>query len=173
MVWTALFIVLFLPISFTNTQVSKAVVRTGSMEPALQIGDTLEVDAGYYLTKSVKRFDVVHIERGEEGLPQHLQPFRIVARVIALGGETIAIKNNKLFINGVAVKEPHKIKPCLAEDEDGFSPCANFKSFKVPTGEFFLLGDNRADSEDSRVWKPHTIKREQIIGKVIKVTRNI
>jgi signal peptidase I len=95
--------------------------------------------------------------------------FKAVARVIALGGETITIKKNKIFINDKAVKEPFKTRPCPDEEEDQRLPCANFGSYRVPDNEFFLLADNRGGSEDSRLYEQHSISRRQILGKVIKI----
>lgn len=124
--------------------------------------DHLVTDEKYYSTNPVQRFDIVIFEHPMAG-------FKAVARIIALGGETITIKKNRLFINGRALKEPFKTRPCPENNEEEFFPCADFGPYRVPADEFFLLGDNRGDSLDSRLWKPHTISQGQILGKVIKV----
>lgn len=49
-------------------------------------------------------------------------------------------------------------------------PAKNFPAMTIPNNEYFLLGDNRPESMDSRYWKPATVKREEILGKVIQIT---
>jgi signal peptidase I len=175
MTWVTIFILMALPALSPGNQHSQKITATGSMEPAIQVNDLLIIDETYYSANTVKRFDVVVIERTADDSIQAPQTFTVVARVIALGGETIRIKNNRVFINGVALKEPYKIKPCSSQDafENSHFPCSNFGPLKIPANEFFLLADNRGESEDGRSWKPHTIKKGQIKGKVVKVTRHL
>src|SRR5262245_17261578 len=148
-------------ISLSKSQ-SQIIATTGSMEPNIQIGDNLVTEESYYSTKPVQRFDIVIFEHPTDG-------FKAVARVIGLGGETITIKRNKIFINNKAVKETFKTRPCPDEKVDRFLPCANFGPYRVPENGFFLLADNRGESEDSRLWEQHAISRRQILGKVIKI----
>ncbi|HLF84704.1 MAG TPA: signal peptidase I [Blastocatellia bacterium] len=156
---TALLILLFGILGMAQT--SQVVVSTPSMEPGLWVNDLLIVDEEYYSAKPVLRFDIVVFRHPEAD-------FKAVARVIALGGETVALKNNRVFINGKALKEPFKTRPCAYEKEDTLFPCANFGPLTVPGGEVFLLADNRAKSLDSRMFNPHTINQGKLIGKVIK-----
>jgi signal peptidase I len=170
------FILMILPPASPGGPQTQKTAATESMEPAIQAKDLLTVDETFYSTKPVKRFDVIVVERTTGNGNQTTQSLTVVARVIAMGGETVRIKNNKVFINGVALKEPYQIKPCSppqdASEKEPF-PCANFGPLKIPAGEFLLLADNRGGSEDGRLWKPHTVKKAQIKGKVIKVTRNL
>src|SRR6266496_395743 len=147
---------------FGIAQTSQVVVKTPSMEPNLHVDDLLIVDEQYYSTKPVLRFDIVLFS-------QPKADFKAVARVIALGGETVELKNNRVFINGKALNESFKTRPCADENKDPAFPCAVFGPLKVPAGEFFLLADNRAESLDSRMLSPHTINRGQLIGKVIRI----
>lgn len=156
-------------ISLAAAQTSE-VAKTGSMEPGIQIDDLLIVDQNYYSSKPVSRFDIVVFRPARQGLYVGSAPDKAVARVIAMGGETITIKKNNVFINGKALQEPYSTRPC--DGEDGPLPCANFGPLKVPENEYFLLADNRGQSQDSRLWEPPTISRNQIIGKVIKVVSN-
>ena len=147
---------------FGMAQTSQVVVKTPSMEPNLHVGDLLIVDEEYYSTNPVLRFDIVSFRHPKAD-------FKAVARVIALGGETVALKNNRVLINSKALKESFTIRPCADDKEDAAFPCANFGPLRVPAGEFFLLADNRGESLDSRMFSPHTINQGQLIGKVIRI----
>src|SRR5215510_16060524 len=85
-------------ISFSKSQ-SQTIAETGSMEPNIRIGDNLVMDENYYSTNPIQRFDIVIFEHPMAG-------FKSVARVIALGGETITIMKKTTLINDKAIKEP-------------------------------------------------------------------
>ncbi|NOZ63658.1 MAG: signal peptidase I [Caldiserica bacterium] len=74
-------------------------------------------------------------------------------RVIALPGETVSVRGGKVFINGVYLYEPYIKSP----------PKYYLPPIKIPEGCYFVLGDNRNNSEDSSVYGP--IPRELILGK--------
>jgi signal peptidase I len=78
----------------------------------------------------------------------------LIKRVIALGGETIEIQNNRILIDGVPLDEPYLTRPV---DMDAFGPLT------IPEGHVFVMGDNRNQSEDGRVFGP--IAESDIIGR--------
>ena len=87
----------------------------------------------------------------------------LVKRVIALPGQTIYSSGNSVYVNGRLLAEPY-----LPHDDPLGPPIASSQHpYRVPPGEFYLLGDNRAISCDSRYWGP--IKGSSIIGKVVLV----
>jgi signal peptidase I len=80
-----------------------------------------------------------------------------VKRVVGLPGDTIAVVDGHVVRNGKRVKEPFA-SSCSGEE-------CNLNAIKVPGGHYFLMGDNRGNSDDSRFWGP--VPRDWIIGKAI------
>jgi signal peptidase I len=113
------------------------------------------LDKSYYSNKNPQRFDVIAMRAPlvEETGPNHVV---LLKRVIAVGGETLELRNGAVFINGSKVEEPYA--PILAKQD--FGPVS------IPADEYFLLGDNRPESWDSRFWKLATVKKADIVGKV-------
>jgi signal peptidase I len=137
------------------------------MEPNILFGAKLEVDEDAYSSKGVQRFDIVVIRRNVTTPNYQFSTMMVVARIVGLGGETILIRDNQVLINGKKLEEPFKTLRCAIEEED--KSFQNFGPFSIPKNEFFLVGDNRCDSEDSRFWQPHTVSRDAIIGRVVTI----
>jgi signal peptidase I len=76
--------------------------------------------------------------------------------VVAVGGDTIAIRNGHVIRNGKLASEPFTL-PC-----GGVSGCDFPQPIRVPRGDIFLMGDNRGESDDSRYWGPLPVSR--VIG---------
>jgi signal peptidase I len=86
----------------------------------------------------------------------------LVKRVIGLPGQTIYSVGNKIFINGHVLSEPYLPR----HDPLGLAiPGGKAAPFRIPPGEFYMMGDNRAVSCDSRYWGP--IKASEIVGRVV------
>ncbi len=130
------------------------VVQEGSMEPTLKAGDRVLVNSAVYKLSSPKRGDViVHRTSRNDKSSLHIK------RIIGLPGETVQIRDGKIFVDGKRYKEAKnfsKIKnPGMAEN-----------SIKLGNGEYFVLGDNRNSSEDSRHIDVGNIKTKNIIGRL-------
>ena len=121
---------------------------------AYQIGDVKRGDVVVFDRATVNGNDVVHDD--------------LIKRVIALGGETISIKSCVVYINGTILAEPY-LPARDTEMTDPQDRCSTVDIFDtvIPQGEFFLMGDNRPQSYDSRMFGP--ITREMIVGRAFVI----
>lgn len=125
-------------------------VEGSSMEGALHNGDYLLVDKlSYYLGKP-KRFDIIIFPYSEN--------VYYIKRIIGMPGESIRIADGKIYINGEELVESYGAEPML---DGGMAT----EEFSLGEKEYFVLGDNRNHSTDSRSESVGTIKEEKIIGK--------
>jgi len=85
-------------------------------------------------------------------------PKAFVKRIVGLPGDVITIEDGRVVRNGLRAKEPF-IEPC------GGGPACTLEPIIVPPGHYFLMGDNRGDSDDSRYWGP--VALDQIIGRAV------
>jgi signal peptidase I len=150
----------------SSHEVRIEVVKTGSMLPNIPISSTLTVDESFYATTNPRRFDIVVVHRSFRSSDENTM--HVVARIIGLPGESIAMRRGRTYINGRRIKEPFAINPCPTKADESFQ-CGEMSTMRIPAGEYFLLADNRPQSEDSRLWSPQTIPRSAVIGKVTKI----
>lgn len=118
-----------------------------SMEPSLHNRQYLVVNKAVYWFGDPQRGEVI-VFRSLENPDRDL-----IKRVIALPGETVEIKEGRVYIDGAPLEEPY-----ILEEPDYIYP-----SRQVPDGYYFVLGDNRNSSSDSHVWG--MLPRKHIIGK--------
>jgi signal peptidase I len=137
-------------------------VPTEGMSPTIKKGDTIWVDHRFYHSHPIERFDMVIFLASAHGDPHEGKDTKVVKRVIGLGGEKVEVKAGRVFINGAALQEPFDVIP----------PSEDFGPVTVPSGEYFLMGDNRVNSFDGRFWQPATIPQSSITGKVTEVKHN-
>jgi len=130
----------------------KADVPTGSMENTIMKGDRLMGFRLAYLFSDPKRGDVVMFDFPDD------ESLLYVKRIIGLPGETVEIRDGKIYING-------STKP-LKEDYLKEIPYSENAVYEVPEGHYFMLGDNRNASADSRRWENKYVAKEKIRCKV-------
>jgi signal peptidase I len=143
-------------------------IPSPSMVPTLAVGDRIMVNKLSYDLHDVHRGDIVVFKRP----PLEEQDFPdLVKRVIGLPGETISTRDGHVYINGTQLAEPwlppgpSSYTGALPEDQH---PQYNMPGpVKIPAGEYFVMGDNRTDSEDSRFFGP--IAKALIVGRAMAV----
>ena len=153
-------------------------IPTGSMEDNLKVGDHIIVNKfiygpvpsawlPYLPLRDIKRGDIIVFR-------YPLQPDTdYVKRVVGLPGDTVTVRDKKVYINDKALNEPYTLyedpmvyppRPALPEpyrSRDQFGP------YTVPAGQYFAMGDNRDRSSDSRYWGP--VPRSMIKGRAFMV----
>ena len=137
-------------------------IPTSSMVPTLGVNDRILVQRAFFSWHDVREGDIVVFT---EPPADHCggPPGDLVKRVIALPGQTIYSSGSSIYVNGKLLAEPY-----LPTDDPlgrGIPDASRQHPYRVPPGDFYLLGDNRAISCDSRYWGP--IKGSTIIGKAI------
>lgn len=137
-----------------NYVLMSAYIPSGSMEDTLQVGDRVIGLRLAYMFDEPERFDVVMFKFPDNEEKDYIK------RIIGLPGETVTLKGGKVYINDseVPLDEPY-----LKETPDGRGD----GTYKVPEGCYFMLGDNRNNSADSRVWNKKYVKKEKILAKAL------
>jgi signal peptidase I len=140
-------------------------IPSSSMVPTLGVYDRILVQKAFFTWHDVREGDIVVFGHPPLDHCGGAQGDDLVKRVIALPGQTIYSSGNSIYVNGRLLAEPY-----LPHD-DPLGPAVPGASsqhpYRVPPGEFYVLGDNRAISCDSRYWGP--IEGSSIIGKVVLV----
>jgi signal peptidase I len=143
----ALTILMFLVIRFA---VQNFRVDGMSMEPTLHNGEYILVNKAAYLFQPPHRGDVIVFEYPLDPQVDYIK------RIIAIPGDTISIVNTKVTVDGVTLNEPY-VNP-----NDNFNPFDSIVNRVVPPGDYFVMGDNRGNSSDSRQWG--FVPQQNIIG---------
>lgn len=125
----------------------KVYIPSGSMIPTIEVHDQLLVTKVYNKDK-LKRGDIIVFKSREFN-------DTFIKRLIGLPGDEIKISNGEVFVNGEKVEEDY-----VKNNDFDYK-----KSFKVPEGKYFFLGDNRSNSNDARYWKNPYISGDDIEGK--------
>jgi signal peptidase I len=144
-------------------------IPSGSMKPTLLIGDHILVNKFIYgvkipfirknliSTSEPKRGDVIVFIYPEDRSKDFIK------RVIGVGGDTIEIRNKKIFLNGLPFQDTHGVYVDDFIIPGTIQPRDNFGPMTVPKGAVFAMGDNRDQSYDSRFWG--VVELKDVLGK--------
>lgn len=127
-------------------------IPSESMEPTLIERDRVIVNKLSYRLHDVNRGDLVVFDRPPNEPPTEVE--ELIKRVIALGGETIEGRDGEIYIDGRLLVEPYLKVPASS---------GSFGPVTVPEGHVFVMGDNRTNSRDSRIFGP--IDEDLIVGR--------
>jgi signal peptidase I len=153
-------------------------IPSGSMEPTLDIGQRVLVDRVSYHFGDPEIGDIVvfhppegavggspecgvQVNADREACPQPVDQesdTNFIKRIVAGPGDTLSIKNGYPVVNGEEQKESY-VRPCGTGPGQ---PCNMPQTITIPDNEYFMMGDNRGSSDDSRFWGP--VPRDWIIG---------
>ena len=187
---SSIFPILFFVLIIRSFIIEPYKIPSGSMIPTLMIGDFILVDKNIYGYKlPLTNITLINNEEPARGdvvvfkYPEN-QKINYIKRVIGIPGDTILYKDKKLFINdqeNILIKINHNYNPIEIADGTVFleksgnkdylilnqtSPSFNFR-YTVPPDTYFVLGDNRDNSNDSRYWGP--VPKENLVGKAFYI----
>lgn len=137
----------------TNFIIVNAIVPTGSMKNTIMPNDRLIAFRLSYLFSSPERGDIIVFRAPDD------EEMLYVKRIIGMPGETINIIDGKVYINDS--EQPLDDEYIMEEMLGSFGP------YTVPEDSYFMLGDNRNDSQDSRYWENTFLPKDNILGKAI------
>ena len=133
--------------------IEKTTVVDASMEPTLAEGDSIVIDTVTYRIRSPRRNEVIVFRQGDS---EH--SFYNIKRVIGLPGEKVRIAEGVVYINGSALPEFANVETMILPG------LANYE-ITLGEDEYFVLGDSRNNSEDSRYATVGNVKRDEIVGR--------
>jgi signal peptidase I len=136
-------------------------IPSASMEPTLNIGDRLLVDKALFDYHHLKEGDIIVFHQPPADTMCGPPETDLVKRVIGLPGQSIYSLGNNVYVDGHRLTESYLPK----NDELGPQIAPKAHPFKVPADQFYVMGDNRAISCDSRYWG--TVKGSSIVGKAV------
>lgn len=148
--WAALLVLVGVIWLVRATVVAPVLVDSASMEPTFSHGDVVLVSQRPPEVTDLGRGDLVVFRGPEDGL-------RTLKRVIGVGGDVLVVLDGVLIVNGEPVSEPYVDHDLV----DGYYS----RTFTVPTGSVFVLGDNRGNSVDSRDYGP--VDGSELLGRVL------
>ncbi len=180
--WITELIVIVIIVLLIRTFVAQAYnIPSGSMKPTLLVGDFILVNKLVYRFSEPQRGDIVVFK-------YPIDPnIDFIKRIVALPGEEVEVRNNQVFINGkplplieVGRGEENGVRKVIYEEilpegtkykvqfyEDFPFSKRDFGPVVVPPNHYFVMGDNRDNSEDSRYWG--FVPRENIVGKAFVI----
>ncbi len=134
-----------------NFIIVNATVPSSSMEQTIMTDDRVIGLRLAYNNNDPVRGDIIIFKFPDD------ESILYIKRVIGLPGDTVEIHDGGVYLNGELMNEPY----ITVKTEGNFGP------YTVPEGHYFMLGDNRNNSADSRYWKNTFLDRKKIVGKAV------
>ncbi len=146
-------IVVVVVLIVNNFLLINAKIPSESMEDTIMTGDRIFGNRLAYLFSDPQRYDIVIFKYPDDETQLYIK------RVIGLPGETVEIRDGKVYIDGSETPLDDSFTP--------ETPVGNYGPYTVPEGCYFMLGDNRNYSKDSRFWQNPYVEKEKILGKAM------
>lgn len=138
--------------TLVNLASVRFIVEGPSMQPNFYSNQFLIVSRVHYLLGQPQQGDIVVFHYPDDPSQDYIK------RIIGLPGDTVEIRDAHVYVNGQKLDEPYINEPCLP------TLCPD-KSWKLASDEYFVMGDNRNHSSDSRAFGP--VKRQFIVGEAV------
>lgn len=136
-----------------NYVLINARIPSESMQNTIMVGDQIFGNRLSYLKQEPERFDIIIFKYPDD--PSQL----FIKRLIGMPGDTVEIYDGKVYLNGST--EPLDDSFCAE------TPIGDFGPYIVPADSYFVLGDNRNWSKDSRFWNDTFVEKDEILGKAV------
>jgi signal peptidase I, bacterial type len=143
---------LVLAFFINNFIIVNATVPTGSMENTIMPKNRIIALRLIYYFENPERGDIVVFKYPDN------EEILYVKRVIGLPGDTVEVKDGRVYINGADTP--------IADEYIKETAYGNYGPYEVPDGSYFMMGDNRNESLDSRFWVNKFVEKDKILGKV-------
>lgn len=141
--------------ALVNLATVRFIVDGPSMQPNFHTDEVIVVSRLHYMFGDPQRGDIAVFNPPDQGSDE--PPY--IKRVIGLPGDTIEIRDQQVFVNSVQMNEPYINEACRVDR------CPD-ESWSLGSNEYFLMGDNRNHSQDSRVFRT-PVTRDRIIGEAL------
>lgn len=156
--WThSIIVALILTLVIRTFVVQAFKIPSGSMRPTLLEGDKLFVNKYVYRFEKPQRGDIIVFKYPEDPKKDFIK------RLVAMEGETVEIKDGKIVVDGKALDDSESFGKFYYYNHDPFG--GPYDKIKVPQNSYYVLGDNSANSTDSRFWG--FVPGKNVIGKAI------
>ena len=137
-------------------------IPSGGMEPTLLVGDYILTDNSVYRSRTPQRGDIVVFKYPQD------EKREFIKRIVALPGEQVLIRGHQVYVNGNPLQEPYiKANAVVRADPGSCGYAYGCEPTVVPPDSYFVVGDNRDNSQDSRYWG--FVKREKVIGRAFAI----
>ncbi len=146
-------IVVVVVLIVNNFLLINAKIPSESMENIIMTGDRIFGNRLAYMFSDPQRYDIVIFKYPDDETQLYIK------RVIGLPGETVEIREGKVYIDGSDTPLDDSFTP--------ETPLGNYGPYTVPEGCYFMLGDNRNYSKDSRFWQNPYVEKDKILGKAV------